>query len=164
MNPGTRHGARLDCLNRERQGWFNGVSELWNLIQEHLDQYGVREAEFARRMGSTPQTLNSWKNRGLKQLPERRLLEGVAAVLRCDYETVLRAALVDIGYAELPASEQSGPYTVRYRPVPGSSSSRSEDRMSPPEQGSEIVQEPTARRLRAAKRTDKRAGDDTPEG
>lgn len=74
------------------------VSELWAIIQAHLDEYGVREAAFARRMGTKPQTLSSWKHRGLKELPERRLLEAVAREARQPYETVLRAVLADIGY------------------------------------------------------------------
>lgn len=76
------------------------MSELWKVIQGHLDKYGVREAEFARRMGSTPQTLNSWKNRGLKQLPDRRLLEAVADLTRTPYFRVLDLALFDIGYRD----------------------------------------------------------------
>lgn len=75
------------------------MSKLWDLIQTHIDDTGVREAELARRMGSSPQTLNSWKNRGLKALPERRLLQAVGEQTRTPYETVLDAALFDIGYS-----------------------------------------------------------------
>lgn len=74
------------------------MSELWQIIQGHLDEYGVREAAFARRMGTKPQTLNSWKKRGLKQLPSRDLLEAVAREARVPYGDVLRAALTDINY------------------------------------------------------------------
>lgn len=74
------------------------MSKLWTLIQTHLDETGVREAEFARRMGTTPQTLNSWKKRGLKALPERRFLDAVADLTRTPYPAVLAAALADIGY------------------------------------------------------------------
>lgn len=79
------------------------MSELWNIIQAHLDAYGVREAEFARRMGSAPQTLSNWKHRGLRDLPERRLLEAVAVLTNTDYLRVLNAALVDIGYRDTVA-------------------------------------------------------------
>lgn len=74
------------------------TGELWSIIQAHLDRYGVYEAVFARRMGTKPQTINTWKNLGVKRLPERRLLEGVARETRTPYELVLRAALVDAGY------------------------------------------------------------------
>lgn len=71
---------------------------LWSLIQAHLDEYGVTDAEFARRMGVSPQTLNSWKKRGVRQLPSRDKLESVAELTRNTYSHVLDAALVDAGY------------------------------------------------------------------
>ncbi|MDJ0405836.1 hypothetical protein QNA23_20250 [Rhodococcus erythropolis] len=90
------------------------MSELWNLIQGHLDRYGVRDAEFARRMGSSPQTLNSWKKRGVRQLPSKELLEAVAEVTGRDYRQVLDAALIDTGY--LPsfsnAADERGAQTL----------------------------------------------------
>ncbi|WP_282775838.1 hypothetical protein [Nocardia sp. CC201C] len=83
------------------------MSNLWNLVQAHLDNTGVREAEFARRMGSSPQTLNSWKNRGLRALPERRLLDAVADLTGTPYRTVLDAALTDIGYTAPDSDSQA---------------------------------------------------------
>lgn len=74
------------------------MSRLWAIIQTHLDEYQVREAAFARRMGTSPQTLNSWKIRGLRKLPERWLLEAVARETRTPYRDVLAAVLADIGY------------------------------------------------------------------
>lgn len=79
------------------------MSQLWKIVQQHADDFGVREAEIARRMGTTPQTLNSWKKRGLRQLPESRLLYGLAVVARVPYESVLSAALHDTHY--LPEEE-----------------------------------------------------------
>lgn len=75
----------------------DGVSELMKLVQAHLDKYGVKEAEFARRIGTAPQTVSNWKARGTT-LPSRRLLEGVAAVTGLPYQRVLDAALIDAGY------------------------------------------------------------------
>jgi len=75
------------------------MGELWRIVQGHLDTYGVREAAFARKMDVNPQTINAWKQRGLRRLPERRLLEAVARETRTSYDVVLRAALVDAGYA-----------------------------------------------------------------
>lgn len=75
------------------------TSRLWAIVQAHMDAYGVREAELARRMGTSPQTLNSWKNRGVRSLPSRRLLEALAREARVPYEEVLHAALVDTAYA-----------------------------------------------------------------
>ncbi|QDP44163.1 immunity repressor [Gordonia phage JuJu] len=77
------------------------MSELWEIIQTHLDQTGVREAEFARRIGTSPTTVNSWKNRGVRSLPERRLLQAVADEIDgVKYRDVLAAVLTDIGYAD----------------------------------------------------------------
>ncbi|MFJ7723807.1 hypothetical protein ACIQYM_37730, partial [Rhodococcus erythropolis] len=92
------------------------MSELWNLIQSHLDRYGVRDAEFARRMGSTPQTLNSWKKRGVRQLPNKELLEAVAEVTGRDYRQVLDAALIDTGYLSSfsAAAEERGTQELLY--------------------------------------------------
>lgn len=78
---------------------------LWSLIQAHLDEYGVTDAEFARRMGVSPQTLNSWKKRGVRQLPTRDKLESVAELTRNTYTHVLDAALVDAGYKNELRSE-----------------------------------------------------------
>lgn len=75
------------------------------LIQSHLDRYGVKEAEFARRIGTMPQTVNSWKKRGLKTLPERRLLQAVSEVTKVPYLVVLDAALVDSNYRESMADD-----------------------------------------------------------
>jgi DNA-binding transcriptional regulator YdaS (Cro superfamily) len=74
------------------------MSELHGIIQRHMDEFGVREAALARLMGTASTTINSWKTRGVRQLPSRRLLEAVARETRTPYETVLRAALADAGY------------------------------------------------------------------
>lgn len=89
------------------------TGELWSIIQAHLDRYGVYEAVFARRMGTKPQTINTWKILGVKRLPERWLLEAVAREAAVPYEAVLRAALVDSGYLDTVTPEtddaQRGP-------------------------------------------------------
>jgi hypothetical protein len=92
------------------------TGELWSIIQAHLDRYGVYEAVFARRMGTKPQTINTWKNLGVKRLPERRLLEAVARETGTPYAAVLKAALVDTGY--LPASAITDGLEASSDPVP----------------------------------------------
>lgn len=84
------------------------TGELWSIIQAHLDRYGVYEAVFARRMGTKPQTINTWKNLGVKRLPERWLLEAVAREARTPYEDVLRAALLDTGYLDPVTPDADG--------------------------------------------------------
>lgn len=71
---------------------------LWAIIQKHLDDYGPSEAEFARRIGTQPQTVSSWKKRGIRSLPAKHLLVGVSDVTRKSYDEVLTAVLYDIKY------------------------------------------------------------------
>lgn len=74
------------------------MPELMALIQSHLDRYGVTRAEFARRAGTTPQTVQNWRDRGT--LPRAEVLHGVADVIEAPYLVVLDAALVDAGYRD----------------------------------------------------------------
>lgn len=75
------------------------MTELMRIIQAHLDRYGVSRAEFARRAGTTPQTVNNWRHQ-LKSLPDAAHLRGVAEVTGVPYLIVLDAALVDAGYRD----------------------------------------------------------------
>lgn len=74
------------------------MSRVWDIVQKHIDDYGVREAEIARRMGTVPQTLNSWKKRGLTKLPDAALILGLSEVTKRPYREVLDAVLEDIRY------------------------------------------------------------------
>jgi len=84
---------------------------LYDIAQRHLDAYGVRAAALAKRMGTAPQTLDSWKNRGLKELPDQWLLEALARETRTPYGDVLTAVLRDIGY--LPKERERKIVTIR---------------------------------------------------
>lgn len=83
------------------------TEHLWQIIQKHLDDYGVREAEFARRIGTSPQTVNSWKLRGVRSFPEKSLLVGVSNVTRRPYSEVLDAVLHDTGYLPKEQADES---------------------------------------------------------
>jgi hypothetical protein len=74
------------------------MSELLRMIQAHLDRYGVKRAEFARRAGTKPQTVQNWVDKGT--LPRPNHLHGVANVIDAPYLIVLDAALVDAGYRD----------------------------------------------------------------
>jgi hypothetical protein len=97
------------------------MSQLHDIIQRHMDEFGVREAALARRMGTASQTINSWKTRGVKQLPARWLLEAVARETRTPYDVVLRAALLDTKYLDgdlTPETSDGHPNGVP-APAPG---------------------------------------------
>lgn len=74
------------------------------LIQSHLDRYGVTRATFAKRAGTTSQTVQNWKSRG-GTLPKRKQLEGIARETGLPYLIVLDAALKDAGYRDSLADD-----------------------------------------------------------
>lgn len=86
-------------LSQPARGTVNPMTELMRLIQAHLDRYGVSRAEFARRAGTSPQTVHNWVGR-LKTMPEADHLRGAAEVIEQPYLVVLDAALVDAGYRD----------------------------------------------------------------
>lgn len=103
-------------MPRRNRGTLRPMTELMRLIQGHLDKYGVTRAEFARRAGTTPQTIQNWMDRPTT-LPRREHLEGVARVIGVPYGVVLAAALKDSGYADagdLPIAART-----EERPKPG---------------------------------------------
>lgn len=87
------------------------MSELVKVIDEYRDSHGSpSDASIARAIGVAPQTLSSWRKRGIRQPPEPESLRALAALLRLPYEEyVLQLALYDSGWREtmplLPADE-----------------------------------------------------------
>jgi transcriptional regulator with XRE-family HTH domain len=73
------------------------MSELLALIDEYKDAHGQpSDASIARAIGIAPQTLSSWRKRGIRDLPATETLQQLAALLGADYPSVvLRAALAD---------------------------------------------------------------------
>ena len=76
-------------------------SHLVGLVDAHKQAYGVGDSELARRIGISRQNLHLWRAHGLRGLPARATLDGVAAELRLPYARVLEAALRDAGYLEV---------------------------------------------------------------
>lgn len=78
------------------------MSLLVSLIDDYRDAHGQpSEASIARAVGVAPQTLNSWRQRGLKEPPAVDTMRRLADFLRVDYVTVvLRAALIDSGWMD----------------------------------------------------------------
>ncbi|PAY23563.1 XRE family transcriptional regulator [Dietzia natronolimnaea] len=76
------------------------TAHLVELIDAHKRAYGVSESELARRIGITRQNLHLWRTHGLRGLPARTTLDGMAAELRLPYVQVLEAALRDAAYLD----------------------------------------------------------------
>lgn len=85
------------------------MSELVALVDAYRDRHGrPSEASVARAIGVAPQTINSWRNRGVKQMPEPETIHKLAALMRVPLETVVMAAARDAGYLRPKESEQGG--------------------------------------------------------
>lgn len=69
------------------------MSELRAIVRVHLDKYGGRSAALARRMGTATQTLDSWKNRGIRKVPDASPLKALARGTDTPYEVALDEAL-----------------------------------------------------------------------
>jgi transcriptional regulator with XRE-family HTH domain len=78
------------------------MSHLVRLIDEYKDTHGSpSDSSIARAIGAAPQTISSWRTRGIKDPPSPETLRRLADFLHLDYETVvLRAALLDAGWVE----------------------------------------------------------------
>lgn len=78
------------------------MSELLALIDDWKDRHGnPSDSSIARAIDAAPQTISSWRRRGIKEPPARDLLRNLADFLHVDYErVVLRAALVDAGWID----------------------------------------------------------------
>lgn len=78
------------------------MSHLVRLIDAYKDKHGQpSDSSVARAIGVKPQTLSSWRTRGIKEPPDRNALRKLALLAGADYETeVLRAALLDAGWIE----------------------------------------------------------------
>jgi transcriptional regulator with XRE-family HTH domain len=77
------------------------MSKLLAIIDAYKDAHGQpSDASIARAVGVAPQTISSWRKRGIRQLPERDTMQQLAAFMRVPYDDVLDAALIDTGYME----------------------------------------------------------------
>lgn len=81
------------------------MSELYDIVQAYMDDRDRSAAWVARHIDAAPQTVSSWKARGLRALPEKRLLIALARLTHRPYGDVLRAALLDTGYLPEEAAQ-----------------------------------------------------------
>jgi transcriptional regulator with XRE-family HTH domain len=73
------------------------MSHLVKLIDEYKDAHGApSDSSIARAIGVAPQTISSWRRRGIKQAPDHETLRALAEFIGKDYKTVvLQAVLLD---------------------------------------------------------------------
>jgi transcriptional regulator with XRE-family HTH domain len=96
---GTRYGP---VAPPETTKDADPMSQLLAIIDEYKDTHGApSDSSIARALGVAPQTVSSWRKRGIKNLPNAETLRKLAVLVGKDYETVvLRAALLDVGWVE----------------------------------------------------------------
>ena len=81
--------------------WGMSSPSVFSFIAAHKARTGVSDAEIARRIGITPQNRGLWRREGLRRLPQREHLEGVAALNdTTTYDEVLEAAMYETGYRD----------------------------------------------------------------
>lgn len=78
------------------------MSRLVAIIDAYKDRHGQpSDSSIARAIGVKPQTVSSWRKRGIKEPPDRDALRQLARLAQVDYENVvLRAALLDSGWID----------------------------------------------------------------
>lgn len=76
------------------------MSRLVALVDEYKDTHGApSDSSIARAIGAKPQTISSWRTRGIKAPPSIKIMRNLADFLGVDFEeVVLRAALLDAGW------------------------------------------------------------------
>lgn len=84
------------------------MTELGKIIETHRDRHGHPPyASIARAIGVAPQTLDSWRNRGMRTLPRNKgPLRKLAVEVGLDYDIIAQAIAVDVGLMdEMPDYE-----------------------------------------------------------
>jgi transcriptional regulator with XRE-family HTH domain len=75
------------------------MSRLVGLIDDYKDRHGQpSDASIARAIGIAPQTLNSWRKRGIRELPAPDTLRRLASFIGVAEQVTFYAAGVDAGY------------------------------------------------------------------
>lgn len=76
---------------------------LMGLIDGFAARWGLSDADVARRLAIAPHTLQEWRSHGVRRLPDRPVLEAIAAVLAMEYQRVLQVCLTDTGHLSTPS-------------------------------------------------------------
>lgn len=75
------------------------MSKLLAIIDAYKDAHGQpSDASIARAIGVAPQTISSWRKRGIREVPDKKNLENLARLTGVPYwPTLLQAVMVDTG-------------------------------------------------------------------
>lgn len=78
------------------------MSKLIEIIDDYKDAHGgPSDSSIARAIGVAPQTISSWRKRGIREAPAVESIRKLAALVGLPYEDyVLQAVLVDTGYRD----------------------------------------------------------------
>ena len=77
------------------------MSELLAIIDRYKDTHGQpSDASIARAVEIAPQTISSWRKRGIRELPAIDTLRRLAEFMHVPYRDVLFAVLADTGYVD----------------------------------------------------------------
>lgn len=77
------------------------MSQLIDLIDEWRDRHGrPSEASVSRAISNSDKTVNAWRKRGIKAMPDQVTLQKLAVVLNLPLERVVMAAAIDAGYLD----------------------------------------------------------------
>lgn len=75
------------------------MSKLLAIIDAYKDTHGQpSDASVARAVGIAPQTISSWRKRGIRQPPEPETLRRLAAFMHVEPLEVIHASLIDAGW------------------------------------------------------------------
>lgn len=76
------------------------MNHLIRMIDEYKDTHGSpSDSSIARAIGIKPQTLSSWRHRGIREMPRVENMRKLAEFIGRDFETeVVPALLMDTGY------------------------------------------------------------------
>lgn len=78
------------------------VSELMKILDGYRDRHGQPSwASIARSIGVVPQTLDTWRHRGMKTYPRNlEPFRNLADLVGLDYKVIIDAIAFDVGLAD----------------------------------------------------------------
>lgn len=89
------------------------MSHIGDLIQAYQDKHGTSDRALATRIGVTATLVGKWKRGIFVELPKKDRIEALASQITMNYDVLLEAFLLDIGYLEEETSNHGAPTITR---------------------------------------------------